>query len=329
MTKRDTITLESIQKPFTKELVTFDQVLRDSLRSSIPLVRLLERYLVRQQGKRVRPLLVLLSAKLCGGITERTFRGASLIEILHIAALIHDDVVDDADLRRGAASINAIWKNKVAVLMGDYLLSQILLLALHNQDIDFLETTSIVGEQMTEGELLQVQKSRQLDTDEATYFEIIRGKTAELFAACAKIGAASATSDPVVQKALYEYGEKIGIIFQIRDDILDYTGHRSIMGKPIASDIKEKKLTLPLIGALKNVDSVTANKIIKKIKVGATSRDIQQIVKFVHQNNGIAYSLQKAEAIAQEAIEHLSIFEDSPAKQSLIDFVTYVLNRSN
>lgn len=327
MTAVPTISLETIRRPVENELRTFDRLLREAMRSPIPLVDLIVRYLARQKGKRVRPLLVLLSAKLCGGITERTYRGASLIEMLHTATLIHDDVVDDADLRRGVASINAVWKNKIAVLMGDYLLSRGLLLALQHNDVDFLHSTSQAVKRMTEGELLQIQKSRQLNTDESTYFEIIKGKTAALFSACTEIGAASATNNSDAQQFLRTYGEKVGIVFQISDDLLDYTGRRTLLGKPTAADIKDKKLTLPLIIALKNAEPKDSKTALKKVKHGATAADIEWLLSFVQEHKGIEYSLLKAQEIAREAQEQLNAFPDSDTKQSLLDFVTFVLQR--
>ena len=224
----------------------------------LPLVDLIARYILRQKGKRVRPLLVLLSAKICGGITESSYRAATLIEMLHTATLVHDDVVDDADTRRGLASINAVWKNKVAVLMGDYLLSRGLLLALKHHDHYFLNATSNAVKRMSEGELLQIQKSRHLNLDEPTYLKIISDKTASLFSACTDIGAASATDDPVLLQHMQEFGENVGLAFQIRDDLLDYLGRKSLLGKPTGEDIKEKKLTLPLIYALNASDKRSA-----------------------------------------------------------------------
>ncbi len=324
-----TITLDTIRKPVENELKQFDTILRNTMRSTIPLVDLIIRYIIRQKGKRVRPLLVLLSAKICGTISERSYRGATLIEMLHTATLVHDDVIDDADTRRGVASINAVWKNKVAVLLGDYLLSKGLLLALQAKDFDFLEATSQAVRRMTEGELLQIQKTRQLNTNESTYFEIIKGKTAALFSACTEIGAASATNDATLINHLKDYGEKVGIIFQISDDILDYTGRRSLLGKPTAADIKEKKLTLPLIIAMEQADRHTAKEALKKIKAGATKNDIEWILRFVEEHDGIRLSIDMANSIAQNALEHLSIFPPSDAKTSLVNFVHFVLHRNS
>ena len=217
----------NIVSPIQHHLDIFDQVFRESIRSQIGLVDLVTKYIVRQKGKKVRPILVLLSAELCGGVNERSYRGATLVEILHTATLIHDDVVDDADTRRGLASINAVWKNKIAVLMGDYLLSRGLLLSLENDDFRFLKITSTAVRRMSEGELHQIQKSRKLDMDEETYLRIIGDKTASLLSTCCEIGATSATDDAEPPPLMREYGEKVGLAFQIRDDILDYIGRQS------------------------------------------------------------------------------------------------------
>lgn len=259
------ITLESLQRPVLHELEIFDNVFRKSLGSSIPLVDLIARYLVWNKGKRVRPLLVFLSAQISGTINERTYRAASLIEMLHTATLVHDDVVDNSDTRRGVASLNGVWKNKIAVLMGDYLLSKGLLLSLQHDDYRFLHITSEAVKRMSEGELLQIQKSRQLNIDEETYFRIIEDKTASLFSACMEIGSVSASEDSNIHAAMRDYGTHIGIAFQIRDDLLDFVGRRTLLGKPIAADIKEKKLTLPIIYALKMGDRNLSKRALRMI----------------------------------------------------------------
>jgi octaprenyl-diphosphate synthase len=321
--------LDTIREPVSEELTTFDTVFKTAMRSQVKLVDVIARYIVRQKGKRVRPLLVMLSAKLCGTINDSTYRAATLIEILHTATLVHDDVVDDADTRRGLASINSVWKNKVAVLMGDYLLSRGLLLSLQYQDHYFLNSTSNAVKRMSEGELLQIQKSRQLDIDEATYIRIISDKTASLFSACTDIGAASTTEEPAKRNFLKAYGEHVGLAFQIRDDLLDYLGRKSILGKPTGGDIKEKKLTLPLIYALQNSGRREAAQALRTIKKGAKQKDISWIMDFVKQNGGIEYSLQKAEEFAGQARASLSSFSDSPAKLSLLQFVNFVIERNS
>ena len=321
------ITLESLQKPVTLELETFDKVFRKSLRSSIPLVDLIARYLVWNKGKRVRPLLVFLSAQISGTINERTYRAASLIEMLHTATLVHDDVVDNSDTRRGVASLNGVWKNKIAVLMGDYLLSKGLLLSLQHNDYRFLHITSEAVKRMSEGELLQIQKSRQLNIDEETYFRIIEDKTASLFSACMEIGSVSASEDINIHAALRDYGTHIGIAFQIRDDLLDFVGRRTLLGKPIAADIKEKKLTLPIIYALKMGDRNLSKRALRMIGKGVSRNDVAWLFGFVNEQGGIEYTVQKARDHIAQARTALHRFPDSPAKQSLVNFSEFVLQR--
>ena len=321
--------LDSIREPVTQELKKFDCVFREAMRSQVALVYLITRYILRQKGKRVRPLLVMLSAKLCGEINDSTYRAATLIELLHSATLVHDDVVDDADTRRGFASINAVWKNKVAVLMGDYLLSRGLLLSLQHNDYYFLNSTSFAVKRMSEGELLQIQKSRQLNLDEETYIKIISDKTASLFSACTDIGAASTTEDPAKRNLLKAYGENVGLAFQVRDDLLDYLGRKSILGKPTGGDIKEKKLTLPLIYALHQSERHEARQALRFVKKGARQKDVTWIVDFVQNNGGIEYALQKAEEFAANANACLSSFPDSPEKLSLLQFVRFVIERNS
>jgi octaprenyl-diphosphate synthase len=321
--------LDSIRKPVEEELRNFDVVFRNTMRSQVALVDVVTRYILRQKGKRVRPLLVMLSAKLCGEINESTYRAATLIELLHTATLVHDDVVDDADTRRGLASINAVWKNKVAVLMGDYLLSRGLLVSLQYHDHYFLNSTSNAVKRMSEGELLQIQKSRQLDIDEETYIKIISDKTGSLFSACTDIGAASSTQDQGNRNLLKEFGENVGLAFQIRDDLLDYLGRKNILGKSTGSDIKEKKLTLPLIYALQHSSRRDATHALRFIKKGARQKEISWVLDFVRHNGGIEYASRKAEEFAALARNSIRSFPESSVKQSLLQFVGFVLERNS
>ncbi len=321
------ISLNDIRKPVENELQEFDRFFKEAMRSKVGLIDLIARYIIRQKGKKVRPILVLLSAKLCGTINQRSYRAATLVEILHTATLVHDDVVDDADTRRGLASINAVWKNKIAVLMGDYLLSRGLLLSLENKDYYFLHSTSNAVKRMSEGELLQIQKSRQMDNDEDTYLKIISDKTASLFSTCTDIGAASTTEDAEKRNAMKEYGERVGMAFQIQDDLLDYLGRKSVMGKSTGIDIKEKKLTLPLIYALEHAPTKDSRRALKIIKNGAKQKEIQWVLEFVKANAGIDYAVGKAAEFGRSASASLSLFEDSPAKDALKGFVDFVLAR--
>jgi len=320
--------LTEILEPINQELDTFDDQFRGAMRSKVAFVDMVARYIVKQKGKRIRPALVLLSAKACGEINESTYRGASLVEILHTATLIHDDVVDEADTRRGFPSINAVWKNKIAVLMGDYLLAKGLLLSLDNNDFQFLKITSDAVRRMSEAEILQIKKSRDLDIDEETYLKIISDKTASLFATCCEIGATSTIPDEQFHKRIRIYGENLGMVFQIRDDLLDYTGRKSITGKPTGLDVKEKKLTLPLIHSLSVAPKNRSKEVLRIIKDGGKKKDLQQVVDFAHEFGGIEYTIKKAEeysAIAREALKPLS---PSLAKDSLIQFVEFVMERS-
>jgi len=318
--------LNLISKQIKNELAYFNDFFRDSLKSKVPLVDLIARYVLKQKGKRIRPLLVLLSAKLAGEISERTYRGAVLVELLHTATLVHDDVVDNSDKRRGFPSINAIWKNKIAVLMGDYLLSRGLLIAIDGQDFDFLNTITRTVKRMSEGELLQIQKTRKLDLDEETYFRIISDKTASLIETCCEIGLLSSSDNVLYLNAIKKYGENLGLAFQIRDDILDLEGISKLFGKPIGGDIKEKKLTLPLIYSLANVDSTEAKTIRKYIHNGK-KEDVKTIIDFIKANGGIDYAKNKAHQLALEAKESLNIFPDSYSKESLKNLIGFVVER--
>jgi octaprenyl-diphosphate synthase len=299
------------------------------MKSKVGLVDLISRYILRQKGKKIRPLLVLLSAKVAGGINERTYRGAVLVELLHTATLVHDDVVDNADKRRGFWSINAIFKNKAAVLMGDYLLSRGLMIAVDGKDYDFLGVITNTVRRMSEGELLQIQKTRKLNIDEETYFKVISDKTASLLETCCQIGALSTTKNPEHQEAMKNFGINIGIAFQIRDDVLDYDGAFGLIGKPVGGDIKEKKITLPLIYSLNRVSKDEAGKIKTLIKDGNKKENIKKVIEFVRKNRGIEYSLETANRYSANAKEFLKIFPDSPAKIALESLVDFVIERKN
>ncbi|MGB5289620.1 MAG: polyprenyl synthetase family protein [Ignavibacteriaceae bacterium] len=321
--------LSEISKPIKNELETFNQFFRESLKSKVGLVDLVTRYIIRQKGKKIRPLLVLLSAKVCGGINERSYRGAVLVELLHTATLVHDDVVDNADKRRGLWSINKVFKNKIAVLMGDYLLSKGLLIAMEGKDYDFLEVITNTVKQMSEGELLQIQKTRKLDIDEETYFKVISDKTASLIETCCTIGAMSASSDKAYISAMKDFGKNLGISFQIRDDILDYDGKLSVTGKRAGGDIKEKKITLPLIYSLNQVSPGKAAEIRKIIKNGKDKPEVDTVIEFVRNNNGIDYAIGKSRTYSQYAKEALTKLPDSQSKLALEALVDFVIDRKN
>jgi octaprenyl-diphosphate synthase len=320
--------LRQITLPIREELKTFQQHFKEAMRSKVGLVDAVARYLVRQKGKKVRPILVILSSKVCGRVTPATYRAATLVEILHTATLIHDDVVDGADTRRGLASINAIWKNKVAVLMGDYLLSRGLLLSLEKDDFQFLKVISHAVRRMSEGEILQIEKSRRMDINEETYLKIISDKTASLISTCCELGAASATDDGGLRERMRVFGENVGMAFQIRDDLLDYMGRKSILGKPTGLDAKEKKLTLPLIRSFSQAPRRERKEIVHLIKNNAGRNGSARILEFVEKYGGIDYALQKAEDYSRIARDQLQSFPESPSKTSLLKFVDFVVART-
>jgi octaprenyl-diphosphate synthase len=323
------IKLDTISQSIKEELSRFNELFKQSMKSNVGLVDLVARYILKQKGKKIRPLLVLLSGKIAGGINERTYRGAILVELLHTATLIHDDVVDAADKRRGLPSINAIWKNKVSVLMGDYLLSRGLMIAVEGKDFDFLGIITDAVRRMSEGELLQISKTRKLDIDEETYFKIISDKTASLLSTCCRIGAASSSENTEYRESMRSFGENIGIAFQIRDDILDYVGSSSIIGKPLGGDIKEKKITLPLIYSLKNAGKPEASKIISIVKNGSGKGGIKEIINFVNKYDGINYASKVALDYSERAKENLNIFPECSSKSALLSLVDFIISRSN
>jgi len=321
------VDLKQIAQPIQHHFGEFEKVFADSMRSKVGLVDLVAKYILRQKGKKIRPILVLLSADLCGEINAKSYRGAALVEILHTATLVHDDVVDEADMRRGIASINAVWKNKIAVLMGDYLLAKGLLLSLEHDDFQFLKITSMAVKRMSEGEIHQIRKSRKLDMDEQTYLKIISDKTASLLSTCCEIGAASTTHDPEKRTLLKEYGDQVGLAFQIRDDLLDYVGRRSITGKPTGLDLSEKKLTLPLIHALTNAPKKEGKQIIDAIRDGGKKVKVREVVEFTSRYGGIAYAEKKAVFFASQAKERLCSFPSSASKEALLQFADFTIER--
>lgn len=321
--------ISSVGAAVAAELDAFDGYLRQHMRSNTALLDTVVRYILKQRGKRVRPTLVFLAAGLCGGINDRSFVGAGMVELLHTATLVHDDVVDDAEERRGMASINAVWKNKIAVLVGDYLLSRGLLMAVNTDEFDFLRITSNAVRRMSEGELLQIQKRRQKHIDEETYFRIISDKTASLISTCCEVGAVSANATPEWREALRSYGELVGLAFQVRDDILDYVGRSSILGKPVGHDIRDNKVTLPLILACNAAGKSDAKAMLSIVKSKNASRgDVNRVIDFVEHHGGIAAATAKALELSAQAIERLKLFPDSVYKQSLTDFANFVVLRS-
>ena len=306
----------------------FDRLFKSAISSKIPLVNIVTRYILKRKGKQMRPLFVLLTSKMTGEITESSYTAASLIEMMHTATLVHDDVVDESNERRGVFSINAIWKSKVAVLFGDYLLARGLLLAVEKKDYDLLEIVSNASREMSEGELVQIQKSRSLNIDTETYYEVIRKKTASLIAACTAVGATAAGADPGVVKRVYEMGINIGMAFQIKDDLFDYQSH-GIIGKPTGNDIKEKKFTLPLIYALNQSDPASRKAVIRKIKNGNRNQKVvSEVIDFVKESGGIAFAMEKMNEFKNRALEELDSFPDSPSRNALKELVEFTVSRT-
>ncbi|MFZ1289502.1 MAG: polyprenyl synthetase family protein [Melioribacteraceae bacterium] len=319
--------LSEISKPVLNELDDFNLLFKKSLKSQIGIVDLITKYILKQKGKKIRPILVLLSSKVIGDVNQKSLRGAILVELLHTATLVHDDVVDSAEKRRGLPSINAVWKNKVAVLMGDYLLSRGLLISLENDDFDLLKIVTKAVKRMSEGELLQIKKTHKLDIDEETYFKIISDKTASLISTCCEIGAASSTNNEIYISAMRNYGENLGKAFQIVDDILDYIGTSSIIGKPLGADIRDKKITLPLIYSLNKASKSESSQIIKLIKNVKTKNSINEILDFVNKYKGIEYSYDIAKSFISDAKESLKVFKESESKKSLDLLLDFVIQR--
>ncbi len=311
-----------------RDLDIFEQKFRNNIAGKVPLVDRIMRFIIKRKGKQMRPMFVFLSARIAGQVTEQTYRAASMIELLHTATLVHDDIVDDANQRRGFFSINALFKNKVAVLVGDYLLSKGLLLAVQHKDYAILEIVSEAVRAMSEGELLQIEKTRKLNIREDVYFEIIRNKTASLLASSCASGAFSASQDPQLTGQLRLFGEYLGICFQIKDDLFDY-GHENI-GKPLGIDIKEKKMTLPLIHTLNTVDGATRRKIIYIVRNQSNDKaKVNEVIELVRQNGGIAYAQQKMMEYHEAAKHILEQFPESEAKEAMLELVAYVISRKH
>lgn len=319
--------LEEIRRPILPEMQQFEKHFHEAMKSNVPLLNIITNYILRRKGKQIRPMFVFLAAGLTGGVTPSTYNAASLIELLHTATLIHDDVVDESYERRGFFSINALWKSKVSVLLGDYLLSKGLLLAVEQKEHELLKLVSEAVREMSEGELLQIQKSRKLNITRDEYLEIIRKKTATFFAACTACGAWSSSQDPVLTEKLKLFGEKAGMAFQIKDDLFDYQ-KKGLIGKPTGNDIKEKKFTLPLIHALENCTDSERKRIIKIIKKhNNNAKKVQEVIEFAISNKGLEYSEGKMMEYRDEALELLKELPDNEHNASLNKLVNYIVER--
>ncbi len=321
--------VEQIKRPIAKEMELFETNFKDAMLSRVPLLNRITYYIVRRKGKQMRPMFVFLVAKMVsdGGFDKRTYRGASIVELIHTATLVHDDVVDDSNRRRGFFSVNALWKNKIAVLVGDFLLSKGLLLSIDNEDFDLLKIISIAVREMSEGELLQIEKARRLDITEDIYFEIIRQKTATLIAACCGIGAASVGANNETVQQMRKFGEYIGIAFQIKDDLFDYTDAQ--IGKPTGIDIKEQKMTLPLIYTLNNCTDKDKKWLINSVKKhNKNKKRVKEVISFVKESGGIEYTKEKMHDYKNKALTLLSDYPDSEYKKSLQQMIEYVVDRN-
>jgi len=320
-------TVDDIKLPVTEFMEAFEEKFKGAMRSSVPLLDKITNYIVKRKGKQIRPMFTFLSAKSFGEINDSTYRAAALIELLHTATLVHDDVVDDSNERRSFFSVNALWKNKIAVLIGDFLLSKGLLLSIENNDFHLLKIVSNAVREMSEGELLQIEKARRLDISEEIYFEIITKKTATLIAACCGAGVASVTNDEKSINAAKEFGTLTGIAFQIKDDLFDF-GSDDAIGKPTGIDIKEKKMTLPLIYALNNSSWLERRKIINIIKNhNEESEKVNEVIKFVIDKGGVKYANAVMNDYKQRALTALEQFPENESKQSLKKLLTYAIER--
>ncbi|MBU2525807.1 MAG: polyprenyl synthetase family protein [Bacteroidetes bacterium] len=320
--------VSQIKQPIAEEMEIFEKKFFASMSSKVPLLNRITYYIVNRKGKQMRPMFVFLVAKMVsdGKVNERTYRGASVIELIHTATLVHDDVVDDSNMRRGFFSINALWKNKIAVLVGDYLLSKGLLLSIDNGDFDLLRIISVAVREMSEGELLQIEKARDLDITEDVYYEIIRQKTATLIAACCSLGACSVAPESEAVTKMRKFGELIGMAFQIKDDLFDYGTEK--IGKPTGIDIKEQKMTLPLIHVINKSNPQEKRWLINSIKNhNKNSKRVREVIDFVKQKGGLEYAVQKMFAFQNEALSILETYPNSVYKDSLETMVNYVIER--
>ena len=320
--------IERIKFPIKNEIELFESKFEKSMNSNVPLLNRITHYVVNRKGKQMRPMFVFLTAKMLtnGKINEKVYRAASVIELIHTATLVHDDVVDSSNMRRGFFSINALWKNKIAVLVGDFLLSKGMLLCIDNNDFDLLKLISKSVKDMSQGELLQIEKARRMDIDEDIYFEIVRKKTASLISSCCALGASASnvSENKIVQLA--NFGEKIGIAFQLKDDLFDY-GNKKV-GKPTGIDLKEKKLTLPIIFSLNNSSKSKKRWLINCIKNHNNDKKVvQEVIKYVKESGGIEYTISKLKLFQNEALDYLKEYPDNQYKESLIKLVNYVIER--
>jgi len=321
------MTVQDIMAPISTEMSEFEGRFRESMRSKVPMLNKVTHYIIKRKGKQMRPMFIFLTAKMLGEVNDKSYDAATLVELLHTATLVHDDVVDDANERRGFFSINALWKNKIAVLVGDYMLSKVLLLSIENKNTKMLEVVARAVREMSEGELLQIEKARKLDITEEVYFEVIQKKTASLIATCCEVGAISVNRLDVSEK-MRDFGVAIGIAFQIKDDIFDY-GEPDNIGKPTGLDIRERKMTLPLIYVLNNSSKKVKKELINIVKNhNENPKRVKQAVQLVIDNGGIEYAHKIMLEYKEKALSLISEIPDSASKQSLLGLIEYTTNRT-
>lgn len=321
-------TLKKIFKPFDEDLREFNRTFKQLMSSDVRLVDQIASYIVKHKGKQLRPALLIVSARSVGEPQHPTYVTAAVVELLHTATLVHDDVVDDSELRRGFPTIHKIWKNKIAILMGDYLLAKSLIAATETDSLEIMNTVATVAKRLIKGEILEIQKSRKLDINEEDYFRIIADKTGSLISACCELGALTVNAKEEFRQALKDYGEYLGLAFQIKDDLLDYESSKVILGKPVIADVKEKKLTLPLIYSINGTSDKEKRLLLKMIKNGARKKELHYIRDFVNSNGGLQKARQKAMELRNLAVESLQIISPSPARDSLEALADFVVNRN-
>ncbi|MBC8311098.1 MAG: polyprenyl synthetase family protein [Candidatus Marinimicrobia bacterium] len=321
--------LDKLSNSIQPEMVEFQRCLKESLHSEVKLINTVIGYISRKKGKQLRPRLCLLSAKMCGDLTPLTYRAAALIEMIHVATLIHDDVVDEADLRRGWPSVNRIWKNKISILVGDFMFSKALSNMITLRNFDALEILSTTAERLSQGEILQIEKALKKEMTEEIYYQMVGDKTASLFSASCEIGAITSTASVEQQKGMATFGEKLGIAFQIRDDLFDIMGTVDAIGKPVGFDVKKNMLTLPLIHMFEMVGDAKKKSLQRKLKKYASRKDISEIRKLIVSHGGIKYATEQMERISQEALNELTIFPESEHKEALIAAVEFNLGRES
>jgi octaprenyl-diphosphate synthase len=319
---------KAIFKPFQEDLETFREYFKSSMTSNLRIVDEVAKYLVRHKGKQLRPMLTIVAAKTIGQPTQGSYMAAVVVELLHTATLVHDDVVDEAELRRGFPTINKIWKNKISILMGDYLLAKSLIIATEIGNIELMNVIANVAKSMSKGELLQIQKARKLNITEEEYFQLIKDKTASLISACCEIGAMTTSASDEDREKLKNFGMNLGIAFQIKDDLLDYQSKVGVLGKPVGHDLKDKKITLPLLYAFQNSEAGDRKRVLRMMKNGVKRKQIAQIVHFIHERNGLSMAEEKAVYFKEQGLSELEKLPSSAARTALADLAEFVVTRT-